>query len=186
MRKIIYALSVSLDGYIEGPNGDLSWSNPDPELHQHFNDREREFGLVFYGRRLYELMAAYWPTADENPDASVQEIEYAGIWKPMPKVVFSTTLTQVGWNSRLVRGDVAGVVKELKGQPGKDMAVGGASLAASFMRLGLIDEIHLYLVPVLLGGGKPMFGALDDPIRFELVDIQKFGGGVVLLRYCRA
>jgi dihydrofolate reductase len=185
MRKVIYSMSVSLDGFIEAPSGDLSWSYPDQELHKHFNDREREIDVHFYGRRLYENMASFWPTADENPAAPASEIEYARIWKNMPKIVFSKTLDQVGWNSRLVRGDIAGEVNKLKQLPGKDMSVGGAELASSFMQLGLIDEYWLYLHPVVLGSGKPMFRQLRDKIDLQLVETRTFGHGVVLLRYQR-
>ena len=186
MRKVIYAMSVSLDGFIETTEGDLSWSIPDEELHKHFNELEREIDIHLYGRRLYENMSAFWPTADENPEATETEKEYARIWRSMPKVVFSKTLEQVGWNSRLVKGDIAAEVNKLKEQPGKDMSIGGAEIASAFMRLGLIDEYWLYLHPVILGGGKPMFGPLPDKIPLQLVETRKFGRGVVLLRYRRA
>ena len=186
MRKVMYAMSVSLDGFIEAADGDLSWSYPDQELHQHFNDREREIDIYLYGRRLYENMAAYWPTADENPLAPPYEKEYARIWKDKPKIVFSKTLDQVGWNARLVRGNIAGEVNRLKKQPGKDMIVAGAEIASTFMKLGLIDEYCLYLRPVILGGGKPMFRQLRDPINLQLVETRQFSRGVVLLRYQRA
>jgi dihydrofolate reductase len=186
MPKVIYAMSVSLDGFIEAANGDLSWSFPDEELHKHFNDLESTIDIHLYGRRLYENMAAYWPTADENPSAPKNEIEYARIWRNMPKIVFSKTLDQVGWNSRLIRGDIAGEVNKLKEQPGRDMSVGGAELASTFMQLGLIDEYRLYVHPIVLGGGKPMFPRLHDNINLQLVETRTFGSGVVLLRYQRA
>ena len=186
MRKVIYAMSVSLDGFIEAANGDLSWSYPDEELHSHFNAQEAMIGVHLYGRGLYENMAAYWPTADQNPSAPGVEIEYARIWKDMEKIVFSKTLKQVGWNSRLVSGNIAEEVNRLKAQPGKDMSVGGAGLAATFMQLGLIDEYRLYIRPILLGSGKPMFGHLLDKIKLRLVETHIFGSSVVLLRYQRA
>jgi dihydrofolate reductase len=176
-------MSVSLDGFIEDRNGDLNWSYPDEDLHKHFNDLESTIDLHLYGRRLYENMAAYWPTADENPSAPRVEIEYARIWKSMPKIVFSKTMDQVGWNSRLVRGNIAEEVNRLKEQPGKDMSVGGAELASTFMQLGLIDEYWLYVHPVVLGGGKPMFRPLHIKINLLLVETRRFGSGVVLLRY---
>jgi dihydrofolate reductase len=151
MREVLYAMSVSLDGFIEAVNGDLSWSFPDEELHQYFNDQERMIDTYLYGRGLYENMTAFWPTADENPAAPQQEIEYARIWKSKPKIVFSKTLDQVGWNSRLVRGNIAAEVNQLKEQPGNNLSVGGAGLAATFMRLGLIDEFRLFFHPVILG-----------------------------------
>jgi dihydrofolate reductase len=183
VRKVIYAMSVSLDGFIEAANGDLSWSFPNEELHKHFNDQEALIGTHLYGRRLYENMASYWPTADENPSAPKHEIEYARIWKSMPKIVFSKSLSQVGWNSRLIKGNVADEVKRLKEQPGNDMSVGGAELASSFMQLGLIDEYRLYIYPVILGSGKPMFRQLQDKINLRLVETRTFGSSVVMLRY---
>ena len=187
MRKVMYALSVSLDGFFEGANGDLSWSNADEELFQHFIEREALFDVHLYGRRLYETMAAFWPTADENPAASRQVVEYSRIWKSIPNVVFSKTLEQVGPNSRLVRGNnIAGEVNALKAQPGQYLIVAGAELAASFMQLDLIDEYRLYVRPVILGSGKPMFPPLRNMINLTLVETRTFGSGVVMLRYQKA
>jgi dihydrofolate reductase len=183
MRKVIYAMSLSLDGFIEATNGDLGWSYPDEELHQHFNDLESTIDVHLYGRRLYENMAAYWPTADENPSAPKHEIEYARIWKSMPKIVFSKTLDQVKWNSRLVRGNIADEVNKLKEQPGQAMSVGGAEIASTFMQLGLIDEYRLVVHPVVLGSGTRFFPALADKIDLRLVETRAFGSGAVYLRY---
>lgn len=183
MRKLIYAMSLSLDGYIEAPSGDIDFTNPDAELHQHFNDQEAKTDLSFYGRRLYEIMSSYWPTADQNPNASPEELEYAKIWLRLPKVVFSTTLEKVDWNSRLVRGNIAEEVNALKAQPGNQLSVGGAGLAASFTKLGLIDEYHLYFRSVILGGGKPMFGKLTEQVNLKLIENHTFKSGVVLLKY---
>ena len=184
MRKLIYSMGVSLDGFIAGPEGEIDWSAPDEELHRFHNQQTREMGAHLCGRRLYEVMS-YWETADERRSAPEHELEFARIWKDMPKIVFSTTLDQVGWNAKLIRGDIAGEVKGLKEQPGKDMSVGGAELASSFMQLGLIDEYRLYVCPVVLGGGKPMFRQLRDKINLQLVETHTFGSGVVLLRYQR-
>ena len=186
MQKVIYAMSVSLDGFIEATDGDLSWSFPDEELHKHFNDRESMIDTHLYGRRLYENMAAYWPTADEKLSAPEYEIEYARIWKSKPKIVFSKTLDQVGWNSKLVRGNIADEVSKLKEQPGKDLSVAGAEIASTFIQLGLIDEYWLYVHPVVLGNNKPMFRQLHDKINLQLVETHTFGSGVVLLRYQHA
>ena len=183
MRKVIYAISVSLDGYVEAANGDISWSFPDEELHKHFNERESMLDTHLYGRRLYENMTAYWPTADENPSAPQHEIEYACIWKSKPKVVFSKTLDHVEWNSTLIREDIANEVDRLKSQSGKDMSVGGAELASTFMQLGLIDEYWLYIHPIILGSGKPMFQQLDRMHSLKLIETHTFSSGVVLLRY---
>jgi len=183
MRKVTYTMSVSLDGFIEAVNGPDDWAYPDEELHRHFNEREAIIDTFLYGRRMYETMASYWPTADENLSAPVYEREYALIWKSKPKVVFSRTLDQVAWNSRLVRGDIAAEVNRLKKQPGNDLSVSGAEIASSFMRLDLIDEYSLYIHPVILGGGKPMFPELAGMLKLRLVENHTFGSGVVLLRY---
>jgi dihydrofolate reductase len=186
MRKVVYSLNVSLDGFIEDSNGSLDWSTPDEELHRFFNEQEREFDFQLYGRQIYETMAAYWTTAHTNPSAPAYEIEYARIWQSIPKIVFSKTLQQVGENARLVRDNIAEEVRALKAQPGKDMAVCCAGLAASFLRLDLIDEYRPVVHPVVLGGGKPMFPALDKMIRLRLIETRRFGNGAVLFRYQRA
>ncbi|GAA1921073.1 dihydrofolate reductase family protein [Streptomyces sodiiphilus] len=183
MRRVIYSMMVSLDGFVETVDHRIDWSVPDAELHQFFNDHESRLGAHLYGRRLYELMAQYWPTADQNPSAPPYVAQYARLWREMPKVVFSTTLEHVGWNSRLVRGDIAGEVGRLKEEPGKDLSVGGASLAAGLMRYGLIDEYMLAVHPVALGGGTPYWPEGFGPTRLRLVEARPFTSGVVLLRY---
>jgi dihydrofolate reductase len=185
MRMVIYSMGVSLDGFIEGPNRELDWSTPDEELHRFWNDQARETGIFLYGRRLYELMADFWPTADADPSAPEYVVEFARIWRDMPKIVFSTTLDKVDWNSRLVRDNITEEVAKLKAQPGKDMTVGGPTLASTFMRLGLIDEYRPVVHPVVLGGGTPFFPALDDRVGLRLVETRTFGSGVVYLRYQR-
>jgi dihydrofolate reductase len=184
MRKVIYSMGVSLDGFIAGPNGEIDWSAPDEELHRFHNQQTREIGTHLCGRRLYEVMA-YWETADQNPSAAEQELEFARIWKSLPKIVFSKTLEKVEGNARLVRNGVAEEVARLKEQPGKDLAVGGASLASTLIELGLVDEYRLFVSPVVLGGGTPYFPALEDPINLELVETQTFGSRVVYVRYRR-
>ncbi len=186
MRKVIYSMMVSLDGFIEGPNRELDWHIIDEELHTFVNDQQRAMGAFLYGRRLYEIMVDYWPTADTNPSAPGYEVEFARIWKNMPKIVFSKTLDTVEWNSRLVRDNIAEEVTKLKAQPGNDLTLGGATLASTFMRLGLIDEYQLFVHPVVLGSGTPFFPALDDKIHLRLIETRTFGSGVVYLRYQRA
>ena len=183
MRKLIYSMSVSLDGFIAGPDGEIDWSPPDEELHRFHNQQTRELGGHLLGRRLYETMV-YWETADENPSALEYELEFARIWKDMPKIVFSKTLEKVEGNSRLVRDGVAEEVAKLKEQPGKDLAVGGAGLASTCIKLGLLDEYRLFVSPVVLGGGTPYFPALDERINLDLVETQTFGSRVVYVR-CR-
>ena len=186
MRKIIFAMSVSVDGFIETASGDISWTAPDPKLQQHFIDRESAIDTHLYGRRLYETMVAYWPTADENPSAPKFDIEYARIWKKQRVIVFSKTLAHVSGHCQLFRGNISEEINRLKAQPGKNMFVGGPNLASTFMKLGLIDEYWLYIHPVLLGGGTPLFRTPGDTVKLRLLETHPFGSGVVLLRYQRA
>ena len=182
MRKVIYSMFVSLDGFIEGPNKELDWHIVDEELHTYVNDQERALGSFLYGRRMYEVMS-YWQTADTNPSSPEHEVEYARIWKSIPKIVFSKTLEQVEGNARLVRENIVEEITKLKEQTGKDLGLGGANIASTVMRLGLIDEYRLYVHPVVLGGGTPMFPTLGDTINLRLVETRTFSSGVVLLRY---
>ena len=184
MRKLIYSMGVSLDGFTAGPDGEIDWSAPDEELHRFHNQQTREVGAELYGRRMYEVMT-YWETADEKPSAPDYELEFARIWKDIPKIVFSKTLEKVEGNARLVRDGVADEVAKLKEQPGKDLAVGGAGLASTFIKLGLIDEYRLFVSPVVLGGGTPYFPAVDERINLELVETRSFGSRVVYVRYQR-
>jgi dihydrofolate reductase len=184
MRKLIYSMGVSLDGFIAGPHGEIDWSAPDAELHRFHNEQARETGVQLYGRRLYEAMAP-WETAEERPSAPEEVLEFAGIWKQTPKIVFSTTLETVDGNARLVREGAAEEVARLKEQPGKDLAVGGAGLAATFIRLDLVDEYRLFIAPVVLGEGTPYFPALDEPIDLELIETRTFASRVVYVRYRR-
>jgi dihydrofolate reductase len=182
MRKVIYLTSLSLDGYIEEATGDPRWAFPDEELHRHFNDLEQEIDTHLYGRRMYELMVAYWPTADQNPSAPPYEIDYARIWKSVPKVVFSKTLKALDWNSRLVKGDARAEVAKLKALPGKNMSVGGRTLASDLATAGLIYEYPLYSVPILLGSGKTAFAKLSQRVRPQPIEIHSFRSGTVLLK----
>jgi dihydrofolate reductase len=183
MRKLIQSMTVSLDGYIAGPDGAIDWSVPDGELFRFHHQHVQEIGVHLCGRRLYETMV-YWETAEESPLAT-EQIEFAQTWKALPKVVFSTTLDSVVGNTRLARDGVGEEVSRLKEQPGKDIGVGGAGLARACMELELIDEWRLFVSPVLLGGGTPYFPTLDERINLELVETKTFGSRVVYLRYRR-
>lgn len=183
MRKIVLQSSVSLDGYIEGPNRELDWHLIDGELHQHFNQQLAAMGAFLMGRTMYELMAGFWPTADQDPAAPGVVVEFAGIWREMPKLVYSRTLEHADWNSTIVREVVPEEVEELKARPGGDLSIGGADLTAAFMRHGLIDEYWIYVHPVVIGGGKPLFPQGTDMTSLRLAETRAFGNGVVLLRY---
>ena len=185
MRSVRYAMSVSLDGLIQSKKGDISWAAPDEELHRHFNVLEASTDINLYGRKMYEGMSAFWPTADASPSASPAEKEYAEIWRNKPKIVFSRSLKEARWNTRIVRDDISGVVNRLKEEEGNCLSVSGAEIAATFTRLSLIDEYWLYIIPVLLGGGKPMFLPGQGSIPLKLLETRTFGSGVLLLKYLR-
>ena len=184
MRKVIYSMTMSLDGFIAGPGGEIDWSAPDEELHRFHNQQTRELGAHLLGRRLYETMV-YWETAHENPSAPEHVLEFAQIWKSLPKIVVSKTLENVEGNARLARDGIAEEVARLREQPGKDLAVGGAGLASSLIELGLVDEYRLFVNPVVVGGGTPYFPALDEKIDLELIETKTFGSRVVYVRYRR-
>jgi dihydrofolate reductase len=183
MRKLIYSMTVSLDGYIAAPDGTIDWTAPDDELFRFHTQQVQEIGVHLCGRRLYEAMV-YWETAEESPLVA-DHVEFARIWKALPKVVFSTTLDSVVGNTRLARDGVGEEVSRLKEQPGKDIAVGGAGLARACMKLELVDEWRLFVSPVLLGGGTPFFPTLDQRTNLELVETKMFVSRVVYLRYGR-
>jgi dihydrofolate reductase len=186
MRKVILMMSVSLDGFIEGPNRELDWHMVDDELHSHFNEQLSAMGAFLNGRVMYELMAGFWPTADKDPSSTARMIEFARIWRDMPKIVYSRTLERADWNTTVVHDVVAEEVMELKAHPGGDLVIGGADVAAAFMRHDLIDEYRLYVHPIVIGQGKSLFQASDLRVNLRLAETRTFGNGVVLLRYQRS
>lgn len=183
MGILSYGFNVSVDGYIADAQGNIDWSDPDEELHQYWNDLERETALSIYGRRLYDLMSAYWPTADKAPDATAVTVDYAHIWRDMPKVVFSRTLESVDRNSRLERGNPVEVVSKLKAETDGRLEVAGATLAAPIVQAGLVDEYRIVFAPTAIGGGTPFFPTLPSRISLRLLENRTFPGGAVLLRY---
>ena len=186
MRKIIFMSSVSLDGFFEGPNREIDWHMVDDELHRHFNAELGAMGGFLDGRVTYELMASFWPTADQDPASAAPLAEFARIWRDMPKIVFSRTLAHAGWNTRIVRELVPEEIEELKRQSGGDLVIGGTELAAAFMRHDLIDEYRIYVHPIILGRGRSLFQRTDAAHRLRFAEARTFGNGVVLLRYLRA
>jgi dihydrofolate reductase len=185
MSKIVLMMSISLDGFIEGPNRELDWHMVDEELHTHFNQQLSGIGAFLYGRVNYELMAEFWPTADEDPANAGPVAEFARIWRDTPKIVYSRTLERVDWNATLVRDVVPAEVMELKARPGGDLVIGGADLTAAFMRHDLIDVYRVYVHPVVIGRGKPLLQPSDTKFALELAETRTFGNGVVLLQYER-
>ena len=183
MRKIILNMSVSLDGFMEGPDRDISWHMVDDELHRYVNEYLAGMGAFLCGRVTHELMMGFWPTADNDPASPPPVVEFARIWRDMPKIVYSRTLEDERWNTTVVRDVVVDEVEELKSQPGGDLALSGAELAAAFMKQGLIDEYRIYVHPVVIRQGKPLFPHDGEAATLELMETSRFGNGVVLLHY---
>lgn len=185
MRKIVLMLSVSLDGYFEGPNREIDWHTVDDELHTHFNEYLADMGAFLEGRVTYELMTDYWPTADREKDVPRPVADFAVIWRNMPKIVFSRTLQHAQAHTTIVREVVPEDIRALKAQEGGDLVLGGADLAAEFLRHDLVDELRIYVHPVLIGRGRPSFVESDVLRKLRLLETRTFGNGVVLLRYER-
>lgn len=183
MRKLIYGMNVSVDGYIAGPDGDINWGSPSDELFGWWLEQEKEIGLLLYGRRLWQNMSSYWPTGDQQPNATAAQIEFARNWRDTPKVVFSSTIEVDDENTRLVTSDPVAEIARLKSQDGDPMRVGGATLAAAAMQAGLVDEYTIVTHPMLLGSGLPFFGSLNEHITLDLIETRHFPGGVVMTRY---
>lgn len=183
MRRLAFGMNVSLDGYVAAPGDDLGWGVPSDELFQFWSDRVGATGTALYGRRLWEAMSSHWPTADEQPGATAAHVEYSRRWKAMPKVVFSSSLTAVDGNARLVTGDAVAEITRLKSEEGGVLDIGGATLAAAAMRAGLVDEYVLVTHPVLVGRGAPFFTTLEKWVELSLVETRTFPGGVLLTRY---
>jgi dihydrofolate reductase len=175
MRNVIFSMSVSLDGYIAGPDGSFDWAAPDEEQHRFHNEQTRELSALLMGRRLYETMV-YWEREDDGRGAVSRE--FAEIWRELPKIVFSNTLETVEGNTRLATSSVEEELARLDG----DVGVGGAGLAASCFEL--IDDLRLFVSPVVVGGGTPFFPA-GHRIDYEPVETRAFGRGVTYLRYRR-
>jgi len=191
MAKLMVMMSLSVDGYMEGPDGDLSWHLVDDEVHGYFNRLLASMSCFIHGRATYELMAGYWPTADADPQSPAVQREFAQIWRDMPKLVYSRTLDRVDWNAELRREVDIAEIEQLKARSERDITLGGADLAATFMRHDLIDEYHLCVHPVLVGAGRRLFPEGDvlpggGPAGLRLAETRTFGNGVVLLRHERA
>ncbi|MEW2393773.1 dihydrofolate reductase family protein [Streptomyces venezuelae] len=184
MRSVTYSMSLSLDGYIVGPDGGFSWSVPDEDVFRLATEEVRGLGAHLLGRRLYETML-YWDTADRDPSLDAPTREFAALWNSLPKVVFSTTLTEVrASNTRLASGSPAQEIERLRAEPGEgDIAIGGAGLAADAATLDLIDEYRVRTYPVLVGGGTPFFARNERRVDLDLVEHRSFGSGVLYSRY---
>lgn len=183
MRSVTYSMSASLDGYIVGADGRFDWTAPDPEVFRFWIDEIRGVGVHLMGRRLYETML-YWETADQDPSLGTAELDWTALWKPLPKVVFSTSLTAVEGVARLASGGIADEIERLRAGPGEgDIAIGGATLAAQAAALDLIDEYRVMVHPVLVGGGIPYFAHHERRVDLDLVETRTFSSRFVYLRY---
>ena len=182
MRAVTFSMSASLDGYIVGPDGGFDWTVPDKKVFRFWIDEIRGVDVHLMGRRLYETML-YWDTVDQA-SLDEAELEWAALWKPLPKVVFSTTLSAVEGNARLVSSGLAEEIERLRAEPGDgEIAIGGAMLAAEAAALDLIDEYRVMVYPVLVGGGIPFFPQRERRVDLELVETRTFSSRVVYLRY---
>ena len=183
MGTVVYLLNVSLDGFIEGRDHDLSWSTSDDELLAWFGEQADRAAALVYGRRLYETMAAYWPGALRDPPPTAAGREYARIWNAQTKVVFSSTLDSVIANSRLVRGDIVDELPSLLAEFDGELHVAGPTLASALVRRNLVDEYRLVVHPVIVGAGTPYFPAMETRIPLRLSDERTFASGVRYLAY---
>lgn len=183
MRSVTYSMNVSLDGYIVGPDGGFDWSAPDDEVFRFWIDEIRGVDVHLLGRRLYETML-YWETVDDDPSLDAPTREWVSLWNPLPKVVFSTTLSEVRGNARLLPGGVAAEIERLRAEPGDgEIAIGGATLAAEAAASDLIDEYRAVVYPVLVGGGIPFFPRDERRVDLELVETRTFSSRFVYLRH---
>ncbi len=188
MRKVFLFMTLSLDGYFEGPNHDLSWHNVDDEFNKFAIEQLKQADLFLWGRRMYQTMENFWPGAAEDPKTSKDNLEIARLINTTPKIVFSRTLANVeekeNWrNLKLIRNFDSDEIKRLKEQRGKGMWVGGSELAVFFIKAGLIDEFRFMVNPVTIGAGTPIFKGLDSKLRLELINTRAFRSGNVLLCY---
>ncbi len=182
MHLVTYSMGVSLDGYIVGPDGGFAWTAPDGEVFRSHIDEIRGVGAHVMGRRLYETML-YWED-DHNPSLDDAELEWAALWNPLPKVVFSRSLSAVEGHARLASGGLAEEIERLRAVPGDgDIAIGGATLAVQAAALGLIDEYRPRIYPVLVGGGIPYFPREEHRVDLELVETRTFSSRIVYPRY---
>ena len=183
MRKLIYSMQVTLDGYIAALDGDLSWGLADEELHRFIGEQIRTAGATICGKGVYQEMVSYWPTAAEDPNLPDYMLEFAQVWNNSKKYVISRTLENAHPHFTLIRENAVEEVRKLKEQPGGDIFLSGSQIAATLINNGLVDEYQLFVHPAIIGSGKPFFPRLEDRIRLQLVETHVFQSGVVVLHY---
>jgi dihydrofolate reductase len=186
MRKIKLQMQISLDGHVAGPNGEMDWMvwNWDEALKTYATELTKSADTFLLGRKTGEGMAVYWPTVASNPESKEEDLWIADKLNTLPKVVFSKTVSTINWTNVTIASDVAKEVAHLKQQPGKDMILyGGAGIVSSFIQQNLIDEYHLFVNPVIIGGGKTIFNNLDDKLKLKLIQTTPSSTGIVILCY---
>ncbi|MDQ3250482.1 MAG: dihydrofolate reductase family protein [Chloroflexota bacterium] len=185
MRNVILLMHVSLDGFVAGPNGEMDWIRFDDEQIDDVAALTATADTALFGRVTYQMMAGYWPTAAEQPNATKHDIDHARWVNAAPKIIISRTLQTVDWaNSHIVRNNIPAAIANLKAQPGKNLLmIGSARTAHAFTQLGLIDEYRINVNPVVLGGGTPLFAGLTDKINLKLASAKTYASGVVGLDY---
>ncbi|WP_433306030.1 dihydrofolate reductase family protein [Actinoplanes sp. CA-030573] len=186
MRKIIYWVHASIDGFVDGPNGEFDWPTMGPGLSAYSESLDERVDTLLFGRPVWEMMVGFWPNAESlSPDPHT--LAFAPFWRATPKVVFSRSYAGDEWTERVIRDNLAAEVSALKAQPGKDMLLtGGAALAAELTRHGLIDEYHIAVHPVVLGGGRRLFGEPKERVTLRAEESRLVDGQVVVTRYVRA
>ncbi|HSB66313.1 MAG TPA: dihydrofolate reductase family protein [Anaerolineales bacterium] len=184
MRKLIFSMNTSLDGYIEGPNRELDWTIADAELHDFFTDLLLTGDVMLWGRVTYELMLNYWPNASSDPQVTESELRFANAVNPMKKIVYSKTLNEVRWNTELRHTLSLDEIREMKAQSGGNILLGGgATLALPFIQNGLVDEYQLVIHPAAIMNGKALFGGLNKMMKLDLQWNRRFSSGAVVLCY---
>jgi dihydrofolate reductase len=184
MRKLIFSMNTSMDGYIEGPNRELDWTIADEELHDFFTDVLLSGDVMLWGRVTYELMVNYWPNAHSDPQATKSELRFADALNPMKKIVYSTTLNNAGWNTEIRHTFSVDEIKEMKTHSGGNILLGGgATLAQPFFVNGLVDEYQLVIHPAAIRNGKALFGGLHAMLKLDLQWSRRFSSGAVVLCY---
>jgi dihydrofolate reductase len=183
MAKLVYQMQASLDGYVEDAGGKFDWADPDDEVHAHANEEQARAGTDIYGRKMYETMV-FWETANTMPEMPTVGIEYAKFWQNSDKIVVSKTLTEVSSKrTRIVTSLSADEVRKLKAGATRNISVSGPTVAAQYLNAGLVDEISVYIVPIAVGGGLPMFKDINHHIRLERIEQIAFKGGCTFVRY---
>jgi dihydrofolate reductase len=184
MRKVIFSINITLDGFFEGPHRELDWAIADDDLHNYYARLLKNASIILFGRVTYELMASYWPTVSNDPSIPEGVINFANALNPLPKMVFSNTLQHVGWNTTVLKAVVPDEIKKMKTEPGGDIILGGgAVIGQSFFHYGLVDEIQLMVHPVVIGAGRGLFQGIDNGMKLKYLRSQILQSGAVALCY---